>query len=44
MCNVYDIQGTKRTGFRTFESQIRLYYDAATDQFHAYELLNEVEL
>ncbi|CEA01923.1 hypothetical protein BN1050_01071 [Metalysinibacillus saudimassiliensis] len=44
MRNVYDIQGTKRTGFRTFESQMRLYYDATTDQFYAYELLNEVEL
>ena len=42
--NVFDIQGTKRTGHRTFESTMRVKYDKERDRFLVYELLEENEL
>lgn len=42
--NTYDIQGTKRTGLRTFESVLRIVYNSASDTFYAYELISETEI
>lgn len=42
--NTFDIQGTKRTGHRTFESTMRVKYDEAKDRFFVYELIDETEI